>query len=142
MLQGLRAGDIRRAMAVHELSQQSVDRHMRAIREGWAARNTGLEERRAEMVAQLEADARVALTRATVNADNNRGVGYMNVHLKAMEQLARLLGLDAPRRTELTGRGGGPVELRAVPHELDGASPEQARAYLERILLEIDGGTP
>ena len=50
------------------------------------------------------------------------GIHYLNaqagdVHalaacMKIMERRARMLGLDAPARTELTGKNGGPIETK------------------------------
>lgn len=38
------------------------------------------------------------------------GVAAVDRVLKIMERRAKLLGLDAPERRELTGRGGAPIE--------------------------------
>jgi hypothetical protein len=138
MLAGLKPGEIRRALAgsSRPLSEQSVERHCRAVREGWRARNADLEAERAEMVAQVREAARVAVSRATLYSKSNLGVGYLNVHLKALERLARLLGLDAPARTELTGRDGGPLSVAMHPSE--SLSPAEQAERLRGIAAELD----
>ena len=137
MLAGLRPAEIRRALPA--LSEQSVERHCRAVREGWRARNADLEAERAEVVAQVREAARVAISRATLYSKSNLGVGYLNVHLKALERLARLLGLDAPVRTELSGRDGRPLGVAVHPADTL-TSAEQAERY-RGIAAELDGVT-
>ena len=128
MLAGLKPAEIRRALASLTLSEQSVERHCRAVREGWRARNGDLEGARAEVVAQVREAARVAVSRATLHSKSNLGVGYLNVHLKALERLARLLGLDAPLRTELS---------RSVPAGLAEVVLSDAQ-MAERLRLAAD----
>ena len=48
--------------------------------------------------------------------------------LKISESRRRLLGLDAPKRSEISGRDGGPIELTDV------------RASLETYLTALSGG--
>jgi hypothetical protein len=135
MLAGLRPAEIRRALPT--LSEQSVERHCRAVREGWRSRNADTEAERAEVVAQVREAARVAISRATLYSKTNLGVGYLNVHLKALERLARLLGLDAPVRTELSGRDGGP--LGVTVHPADALTPAEQAERFRGIAAELDG---
>lgn len=39
--------------------------------------------------------------------------------IKIMERRAKLLGLDAPQRTETTGAGGGPIQIEQYQRALD-----------------------
>lgn len=134
MLAGLKPAEIRRALPA--LSEQSIERHCRAVREGWRSRNADLEAERAEMVAQVREAARVSASRATLHSKSNLGVGYLNVHLKALERLSRLLGLDAPVRAEVTGKDGGPLGVKVHPSEAL-TPPEQAER-LRGIAAELD----
>lgn len=68
------------------------------------------------MVAAARETARLAVSRAGLYSKSNLGVGYLNVQLKALERLSRLLGLDAPVRTELSGGHDRPLEV-SVPGE-------------------------
>ena len=131
MLAGLKPAEIRRALASLALSEQSVERHCRAVREGWRARNGDLEGARAEVIAQVREAARVAVSRATLHSKSNLGVGYLHVHLKALERLARLLGLDAPVRTELSGKDGGPIAMS--DHPAEHLSPAEEAAGFRRL---------
>ena len=70
----------------------------------------------------------MAVSRATLYSKSNLGVGYLNVHLKALERLARLLGLDAPLRTELS---------RSVPAGLAEVVISDAQ-MAERLRLAAD----
>lgn len=136
MLAGLRPAEIRRALAGLGLSQQSVERHCRAIREGWRSRSVDLEAERGEVIAQVREAARLSVSRATLHSKSNLGVGYLNVHLKALERLARLLGLDAPVRTELTGRDGTLLDVPAHPAEA--LTPAEQAERLRGIAAELD----
>lgn len=49
--------------------------------------------------------------------------------LRIMERIAKLLGLDAPAKTELSGPDGGPIELVAAAQE----AREHLAAKLEAI---------
>lgn len=139
MLAGLKPSEIRRAMAGqgNPLSERAVERHGQAVRASWRARTGDLEGERAEVVAQVREAARVAVSRATLHSKSNLGVGYLNVHLKALERLARLLGLDAPLRTELSGKDGGPLEVTG--HPADALTPAEQAERLRSIAAELDG---
>ncbi len=55
--------------------------------------------------------------------------------IEAVKAICRLKGLDAPRRTELTGPAGRPIELTAVtPDDLRLMSDEQLAALEARLL--------
>lgn len=141
-LNGLSAWAIARALAAPEnttpisLSVRTVNDHLSIIRKGWLKRAAGgeLDGERARLVALAVERERTAIRAANRNADTQVGVGYMNVALKAQERLAKLLGLDV-MRTELTGRGGGPVVIAPEPTWDQDLPPlEQAR----RLRLEAD----
>jgi hypothetical protein len=83
MLAGLKPAGIRRALTSLALSEQSVERHCRAVREGWRSRNADIETERAEVIAQVREAARVAVSRATLHSKSNLGVGYLNVLVSA-----------------------------------------------------------
>ncbi|MER5302291.1 hypothetical protein ABT039_22915 [Streptomyces lasiicapitis] len=51
--------------------------------------------------------------------------------LKVIDRRARLLGLDRPARTEITGADGGPLQVEAVDV-----------AELERLITMTDGTAP
>lgn len=53
--------------------------------------------------------------------------------VRLMDRRAKLLGLDAPKRIEQTGRDGGPIE-----YDLSGLSVEELRA----LLMVLDKATP
>ncbi len=48
----------------------------------------------------------------------------IEVALKVEDRRARLLGLDAPKVTEVTGKGGGPVQVNAPMFFLPQEIPE------------------
>lgn len=155
MLQGLRSPAIHRALTGPEcpnpiaMSERGVRDHMRAVERSWGERASAatLEADRAKRVAMIDEVSRVALTRSTMHAGSNIGVGYLNAFLKAQERYARLRGLDAPVRQEVTGTDGAAIGLSVVPypdHPLDHLPPaELAAAYRELAeLFEADADEP
>lgn len=56
--------------------------------------------------------------------------------LKIMERRAKLLGLDAPSRQEITGKGGAPVQVTAETWNLAELSDEELDA-LEKLILRV-----
>jgi hypothetical protein len=147
MLAGLRSPAIHRALTGAEspnpikLSEGSVRAHMRAIERSWGERasNEALEADRAKAIAMVEEVGRVALTRSTMHAGSNVGVGYLNAYLKASERYARLRGLDAPVRTEIAGPGGGPVTLVALAdHPAEHLDPREEARRLRQLAADAD----
>ena len=150
MLQGLRPGEIHRALTGPEspspivLSERQVRAHVAAIERRWAQR-ASQESLAAELgraVALAEEAVRTAMRGSALNARSNVGVGYLNAALKAAEQLARLRGLYAPTQTELTGSAGAPlgvtVALADHPAEhLDAV--EEARRF-RRLAADLEAG--
>lgn len=63
--------------------------------------------------------------------------------IKVMDRRAKLVGLDAPKKTELTGKDGGPLAVASISVDLSKLSDAQldrygeiARAY-EDLMAEI-----
>jgi len=85
----------------------------------------------ADELRRLEVERLDALTlllwkQATGSKEPNHGA--IDRLLRIMERRARLLGLDAPTRQELTGKDGGPVEV------------QDADAIRARLLARFTGG--
>lgn len=147
MLAGLRSPAIHRALTGAEspnpvtLSEGGVRAHMRAIERSWSKRASGegLEADRAKALAMIEEVGRVALTRSTMHAGSNVGVGYLNAYLKASERYARLRGLDAPVRGELSGPEGGPLTLIALAdHPAEHLGPREEARRLRQLAADRD----
>jgi hypothetical protein len=138
MYQGLRSPAIHRALTGPEapnpivISERQVRDHMRAVELAWANRASRehLETEHAKAIAIAEETARTATLRSTLNARSNVGVGYLNASLKAQELVARLRGLYAPSRTELSGSDGAALGLSVAltDHPAEHLDPlEEAR---------------
>jgi hypothetical protein len=70
------------------------------------------EELRAQEIEKLRELYRVMWTKAETGSERAAAVC-----VKVAERLARLEGLDAPSRTEITGGSGGPIELLTTAGE-------------------------
>lgn len=56
--------------------------------------------------------------------------GLIAVQIKIQERRARLLGLDAPQKQEVTGKDGGPIQVERSPKDVT----EGIQAFREAIL--------
>ena len=148
LLGGLRPPEIHRALTGPEnpnpivLSERQVRAHIAAIERGWAARTdrSTLEADRGRAIAQAEEAIRVATSRSALNARSNVGVGYMNVALKAQEQLARLRGLYTPTQTELSGPAGAPLGLSVTlaDHPAEHLEPREEASRLRQMAADLE----
>lgn len=121
------------------LTTRAVQNHLRLIRVGWAKRTAReeLDGQRAEMVALAYERERTAARLASRHTDSAVGAAYLTVSIKAQERRARLLGLDGPTRTELSGPDGKPIGLTAIPLEAWAAELEP-REEARRLRLEAE----
>jgi hypothetical protein len=152
MYQHLRSPAIHRALTGAEapnpvvISERGVRAQMMAVERAWADRagHERLEAEHAKAIAIAEETARTATVRSTLNARSNVGVGYLNTALKAQDLAARLRGLVAPSRTELSGPGGTAValsvELTDHPAEHLGPLEEARRLRLMAADREAEAG--
>jgi hypothetical protein len=110
---------------------------MAVVERTWAARASRqhLEAEHAKAIAMAEETARTATLRSTLNARSNVGVGYINAALKAQELVARLRGLYAPSRTELSGPDGAAlgVTLELADHPAEHLDPREEAARLRQM---------
>jgi hypothetical protein len=154
MYQNLRSPAIHRALTGPEapnpivISERQVRDHMAAVERTWAERAgpERLAAERAKAIAIAEETARTATVRSTLNARSNVGVGYTNASLKAQEHVARLRGLYAPVRTELSGPSGAPlaVGIELTDHPAEHLDPQEEARRLRQLAadLEADAQTP
>jgi hypothetical protein len=148
LLSGLRAPEIHRALTGPEnpapivLSERQVRAHIAAIERGWAERadRSTLEADRGRAIAQAEETIRVAASRSALTARSNVGVGYLNVAIKAQDQLARLRGLYAPTQAELSGPAGAPlgVTVTLADHPAEHLEPAEEAQRLRRLAADLE----
>jgi hypothetical protein len=116
---------------------------MTAVERTWAGRAgpERLEAERAKAIAIAEDTARTATVRSTLNARSNVGVGYLNASLKAQEHVARLRGLYAPSRTELSGPAGASlaVSVALSDHPADHLDAADEAGRLRAWARRLDG---
>jgi hypothetical protein len=145
MLQGLRSPAIRRALTGPEcpnpivVSERGVRDHMRGVERLWRERTSreAIEADRAKAVAYAEESIRVSFARSTLHAGTNVGVGYFNASLKAQERYARLRGLDAPVREELSGPDGLALQVVVLSdHPADHYSPAEEARRLRQLAAD------
>ena len=151
LLSGLRPPEIHRALTGPEnpapivLSERQVRAHIAAVERAWAERadRSTLEADRGRAIAHAEETIRVATSRSTLNARSNVGVGYLNVAIKAQDQLARLRGLYAPTQAELSGPAGGPVGVTVMlaDHPTEHLDPAEEAHRFRQLASDLEAGT-
>jgi len=142
MYGGLRSPAIHRALTGPEapnpivISERQVRAHMAAVERAWADRASRdhLEAEHAKAIAIAEETARTATVRSTLTARTNLGAAYLNTALKAQELVARLRGLYAPSRTELSGPDGASlgVSVELADHPAEHLDPHEEARRLRR----------
>ena len=142
MYQNLRSPAIHRALTGPEspnpivISERQVRAHMAGVERAWADRASRdhLEAEHAKAIAIAEETARTATVRSTLNARTNLGAAYLNTALKAQELVARLRGLYAPSRTELSGPDGASlgVSVELADHPAEHLDPREEARRLRR----------
>ena len=141
-LSGLRPVAIRDALASAqnaaplELSVRQIQAYLKRIGRGWARSLAPavLEQERAELIAAGKDVIRVAAASSARYRSEPQGVGYLNAEVRAIASVARLLGLDAVRRTQ-----GAPTGVPADDvHPLDDLSADEQIVRLRQLadLLE------
>ena len=101
----------------YTLSRQSVSHDIARLRTNWEARaRESFGAARARELAQLDAAGAEAWT-AWEASKSGKGAGnpaFLTAIVTAHDRRARLLGLLAPVRTEISGPAGAPVQLAAA----------------------------
>jgi hypothetical protein len=120
-----------------ELSLRQIQAYVTRMRRSWVASldPAQREAEWAELVAAGKDVIRVAAASSARYRDDAVGVGYLNTELKAIERVARLLGLDAAALSE---RARVP-EAEVSPFA--GLPPAEQAASLHR-LADLVAATP
>jgi transcriptional regulator with XRE-family HTH domain len=121
------------------VDQSTISRDIKALMAAWqkeAVSDVTLV--RARELADLDAMEREAAMAASVKVSPQELARLLEVRLRVKERRARLLGLDAPQRREVTGKEGG-----AITHEYDFSclSDEELEAEIIRTAESIAGRT-
>lgn len=127
------------------ISESAVSKDLKAIRGEWAKEardNVGTATLRE--LATLDADEARFRAKMAASKDEEQQVRLYSLILKIMERRARLLGLDAPLKAQVSGPDGGPIEVQ-VNHDhlfkLFLADPRAADLGIE-LLQRLDDASP
>ena len=99
----------------------------------------------AEAVLTIELARLDALLLGVWTAAKAGDVRAIDRALRIMERRSAYLGLDAPKRTEHTGKDGGPIELdlsKLTEAQIDRLLEARTGADLDRLLAEAVGAAP
>jgi hypothetical protein len=101
--------DIAQALGV---DRSTVSRDITALRTSWRVDAAAdVQERIAREDAELDSMERDCAIEFAKSKDR----GWLQTRLAIKDRRASLLGLDAPKRTEISGRNGGPIDLAVHP---------------------------
>jgi hypothetical protein len=108
-----------REEAIDELQDETLLELEQMAAEAWRAWEASKDGRTDyERILTGDGDTgEMAVQRMRQTAHGGHGdVRYLELAIKAMERRARLLGLDAPARSEISGPGGQPLEIKAFDY--------------------------
>lgn len=118
-----------------QIGRQLGVSHVRAIKDVQHELDT-LAVQRQESAERLKALELARCDRLTLALEPKVGKGdvqAVRAMVRVMERRARLLGIDAPFKTELTGKDGGPIEVMAQ-------AAEDLGERLHRLAKRLDSG--
>lgn len=108
-----------------EVSQQTISNDLQWVREQWKKESKMLIDERLALelakIDQLELEYHALFERS--KGKNGKGKGDLKYKQRVewcMERRAQLLGVDAPKRTELTGLNGAPLKIDDVRERFAG----------------------
>jgi hypothetical protein len=102
-----------REEAIDELQDATLLELDQMAAEAWRAWEASKQPHETtEVTTDASGEERVKIVQKAGHGD----VRYLELAIKAMERRARLLGLDAPSRNEISGPGGQPLEIKAFDY--------------------------
>jgi predicted transcriptional regulator len=119
------------------VTRSTVSRDIKVLVAAWREEAVGdVTAMRARELADLDAMEREAAMAASAKVSPQELARLLEVRLRVKDRRARLLGLDAPQRQEVTGRERGPIR-----HEYDFSclSDEELEAEIIRTAESITG---
>jgi hypothetical protein len=134
--------DIARKLGI---SQATVSADLKLLRADWRHEAKGtIAEASFRELAALDADEATFRAKMAATKEEDLQIRYYQLVLKIMERRARILGLDAPAKTQLSGPGGGPLEVQHAGLDLTQlflADPSAAALGTE-LLERLDEAPP
>lgn len=129
-----------------DLKPDTVRKHVSVIKKQWVQDLlSGSVESKAELMSRAN---HIALLASVIQARIKDGspqaqAAMLKVQLEVIDRLAKLTGAYEPNKTELTGPGGGPVQIQASEHPIDNISgaelAKRLRTWAEDVEEEADG---
>jgi hypothetical protein len=118
--------------------ESSINQELRGLRrqeiEAWTAWEKSKQDGSRQTLTKLSdgtAQGAAKERKSAVKISANGDPAYQRLILEIRRERAKLLGLDAPVRSELTGAGGGPIEVETVDMKID-LTEEESRELLKR----------
>jgi hypothetical protein len=142
MLSGASVDEI---ASVIDLKPGTVRKHCTAIRRQWQEEGLSKAESKVELLERANHIAKLASqghSDAKANSFNGR-VAFLKLQLEVLDRIAKLTGAYEPEKTEITGPGGGPLQMQMTDHVLDALSADdlakRLRNWAEAIEEATDG---
>lgn len=142
----------------YEITQQTISRDLKTIRKRWLDSSVrDFDEARADELAkidllevtywqQFEASQEPVIKRKTAKKVDGKtteatqevslGTGdprFLQGVQWCIDRRCKLLGLDAPAKNEVTGKGGGPIQTQQTPLNLNRLTDDEIESYISII---------
>lgn len=130
---------------VVDLKPGTVRKYRTAIRKQWEEEGLSQAESKVELLERANHIAKLASSgHADAKASSfSSRVAFLKLQLEVIDRIAKLTGAYEPERTELTGPGGGPIQMQMTDHVLDALSADdlakRLRNWAEAIEEATDG---
>ena len=131
--------------SVVDLKPDTVRKYITQIRKQWVEEGIGKAESKAELLERANLIAKMAAqghTDAKKNSFNGQ-VAFLKLQLEVLDRIAKLTGAYEPEKTELTGPGGGPIQMQMTDHVIDALAADDLAKRLRNwadALEEVTDG--
>ena len=135
LLAGMNPGAIAKQV---DLAEDTVRRHLTVIRQEWKEQGLDVSGTRLELIAKANSISQQAAIEAAKARGTSAAVAALKLQLEVVDRIAKLTGAYAPERAEISGPGGGAIQVMQTDHEIDHLAPAQVAARLRTWAEDIE----
>lgn len=121
-----------------ELAEDTVRRHLTVIRQEWKEQGLDVSGTRLELIAKANSISQQAAIEAAKARGTSAAVAALKLQLEVVDRIAKLTGAYAPEKAEISGPGGGAIQVVQTEHEIDKLPPAQVAARLRAWAEDIE----
>jgi hypothetical protein len=91
-----------------------------------------------ELIAKANSISQQAAIEAAKARGTSAAVAALKLQLEVVDRIAKLTGAYAPEKAEISGPGGGAIQVVQTEHEIDQLPPAQVAARLRAWAEDIE----